>query len=479
MKKALLLLLFPIITLGQINQIGTTINGENPEDNSFVTSLNSNGTIMAIAGFNYDTDVLTDVGYVRIFMFDGSDWIQLGNNIVGTQEAARFGRSISLSNDGFTIAIGSQFYSSDTTSIGQAQVYEYDGSDWVQVGQDINGENEGDQLGTSISLNANGSIMAVGLPGSDSGTGQARVYEYDGTEWIQLGMPFFGNAEFDFFGQSVKLNEDGDILVITSPTPLSTGSMSIFQYTTDNEWVQLGNDVFGNAGSLDLGISSDINAAGNIVAVGATRTNSLAGRALVFQFNGKDWAQMGQNIDGDTTGDSLGISVSLDSTGTILSVGTIGFDGDATDSGRTSLYRFNGNNWDLIGEIEGEGENDFSGRYLSLSDDGSIIAIGDISEDSSGNVQVFEFSKLLNTETVDIQNRLLFYPNPTYDVLYIESVENIKSISIYNFIGQKIDTISNTLGNKVQLNLSKYNTPAFLIDVETNVGVQTIKVLLR
>ena len=54
-------------------------------------------------------------------------------------------------------------------------------SGWTQRGQDINGEATNDESGTSVSLSANGTIVAIGAPfndGNGSNSGSVRVFEY-------------------------------------------------------------------------------------------------------------------------------------------------------------------------------------------------------------------------------------------------------------------------------------------------------------
>ena len=52
---------------------------------------------------------------------------------------------------------------------------------WVQRGEDIDGEAAVDNSGTSVSLSANGTIVAIGAPfndGNGSNSGSVRVFEY-------------------------------------------------------------------------------------------------------------------------------------------------------------------------------------------------------------------------------------------------------------------------------------------------------------
>ncbi len=44
-------------------------------------------------------------GYVRVNKFNGASWLQLGNDIVGDAEGDWAGRSVALSSDGLTVSM--------------------------------------------------------------------------------------------------------------------------------------------------------------------------------------------------------------------------------------------------------------------------------------------------------------------------------------------------------------------------------------
>lgn len=50
---------------------------------------------------------------------------------------------------------------------------------WNQLGNDIDGEDAGDGSGYSVSLSSDGSIVAIGAPLNNFGSGHVRVYKYE------------------------------------------------------------------------------------------------------------------------------------------------------------------------------------------------------------------------------------------------------------------------------------------------------------
>ena len=90
-------------------------------------------------------------------------WLQQGSSIVG-EAADESGYAVSLSSDGKTLAVGSPYNDGNGLSAGHARVYVWDGSDWVQRGDDLDGEGAGDEFGKSVSLTGDGKTLAVGGP---------------------------------------------------------------------------------------------------------------------------------------------------------------------------------------------------------------------------------------------------------------------------------------------------------------------------
>ena len=78
---------------------------------------------------------------------------------------------------------------------------------WNQLGIDLYGEAGGDKSGWSVSLSADSKTVAIGAQmnnekGSDSG--HVRVYELNGTGWVQKGADIDGEAAYDYSGCSVS-----------------------------------------------------------------------------------------------------------------------------------------------------------------------------------------------------------------------------------------------------------------------------------
>ena len=104
------------------------------------------------------------------------------------------------------------------------------------------------------------------------------------------------------------------------------------------------------------------------------------------------WDQVGQDIHGESSGDFFGFSLALSADGKTLAIGAYGNDGNGDGSGHVRVYRIYDAGWTKLGDdIDGESSFDQSGRSLSLSANGNTLAIGSMGryEEDPGRVRVF------------------------------------------------------------------------------------------
>jgi hypothetical protein len=205
-------------------QRGQDISGEAASDNSgYSVSLSADGTIVAIGatGNNINGSFSGEIsGHVRVYVWNNtlSLWVQRGQDINGEARSDQSGWSVSLSADGTILAIGAPYNDGNGSNSGHVRVWAWNGTAWVQLGQDINGEAASDNSGWSVSLSADGTILAIGAPYNDGNSsldiGHVRVWAWNGTAWVQLGQDINGEAAWDASGISVSLSADGTILAI-------------------------------------------------------------------------------------------------------------------------------------------------------------------------------------------------------------------------------------------------------------------------
>ena len=386
-------------------QLGQDIDGEAAIDKSGQSvSLSSDGTIVAI-GAPFNDGNGSSSGQCRVYKNISGTWTQLGQDIDGEAAWDYSGTSVSLSSDGTIVAIGAYENDGNGVYAGHVRVYENISGTWTQLGQDIDGEAVSDWSGISVSLSSDGTIVAIGANGNDGNgvyAGHVRVYQYASSAWTQLGQDIDGEAVYDQSGYSVSLSSDGQIVAIGTPYNDGNGSNSgqvrVYQYAS-SAWTQLGQDIDGEATNDQSGWSVSLSSDGQIVAIGARYNDgngSNSGQVRVYQYASSTWTQLGQDIDGEAAWNYSGISVSLSSDGTIVAIGAPYNDGNGSSmSGQVRVYQYASSAWTQLGQdIDGEAVYDQSGYSVSLSSDGQIVAIGtpynDGNGSNSGQVRVYE-----------------------------------------------------------------------------------------
>ena len=476
-------------------QLGADITGAANRDEAGRVSISANGKIVAIGAPFHDETGKENAGHVRIYEYKtntsgSSGWTQLlgGGDLNGEAANDQSGYSVSLSADGKTVAIGAPYNDAGGSNAGHVRVYKYNGTVWTQLGGDINGAAANDESGHSVSLSADGTIVAIGAPKHDetgkNNAGHVRIYKYTppsgttgtgttgtgttasgGTGWTQLGEDLNGDASRDESGYSVSLSADGKIVAIGAPKhngdgPLHTkediGQVRIYEYTAPSSgtgtgttgtgttasggtgWKPLGEEIEGKARNDWSGWSVSLSSDGKTVAIGATRQEAggnAPSSVRVYEYKtdasgtGSEWKQAGTDInqgegtfdiatgEGENKGNKFGWSVSLSGDGKTVAIGEPGKGGNPSvtpRTGRARIYKRDAATtvgWKQLGtDITGEVRNGELGTSVSLSADGTTVAVGakgvhfpyGSTPGTPGLVQVHEFFLITSPSTASV-----------------------------------------------------------------------------
>ena len=345
--------------------------------------------------------------------------VQLYFKASNTDAGDQFGNNVVLSDDGLTMAIaapreeslsdgvnGNQLDNS-AANVGAVFLFVNNSGTWSQEAYiKSSNSDDGDFFGRSISLSADGNVLVVGAPQEDSaattingnqndnsatGAGAVYVFQRSGTTWSQTAYLKPSNAQAaDNFGQNVSVSDDGLTVAVASPRE-DSGATGI------------------NGNSFD-------------------NSRSDAGAAYVFVNSGGVWSQEAYVKASNTeAGDSFGTDLSLDGSGDLLVVSATGedgnsnglggnqFDNSASGSGAVYVFRRSGV-WSQEVYIKASNTDagDEFGANVAVSQDGSTIAVAAWAEDSnatgingnqtdnsntsSGAVYVFSYSGVWGQE---------------------------------------------------------------------------------
>jgi len=405
-------------------QLGADIDGERAGDRfGWSMGLSQDGRVLAVgAAFHDGPANLVDSGQVKVHaLIDDGDnnnsWKQLGSTVYGVNSTDAFGR-LALSGDGLVLAAGSRWHDSNgVADRGHVLTFRFDGSDWVRIGQELQGAGPNDYFGDYLALNYDGSVLSVSAPGFDDGSskpdsGLVRLYSFrsNNNTWVPMGQDIVGNRN-DGLGTASRLSADGQIVAVGASKANGGGGGSdhgtaqVFRYD-GAQWIRIGQVIVGEGRTDESGYTVALSASGTILAVSALNNDNDngvdSGHIRVYSYNEAldRWDQLGQDIDGESPGDNLGWSASLSADGSILAAGALNNDGlSGTDSGSTMVFKYldSTGSWVQIGQdIDGEYAGDHSGGTVYLSGDGTRLAItsgfNGGGGPKSGQVRVYEIA---------------------------------------------------------------------------------------
>ena len=442
MRLLLLFILSPFLLVSQV-QIGNDIDGLAAGNNAgSAISVSADGSIVAIGCPG------NDAGHVRVFENISGFWTQIGNDIVGKVAGDNFGASLSISSDGSILAIGAPLNDNAGIDFGKVSIYENISGTWRQIGSDIIGDAVGDNFGTNVSLTNNGLKIAIGSYYS------VRILENISGTWIQLGS--------DIYGYNFSFSGDGSTISCTNRYwDFWAGWVNIIGVNrfAEGNWNQDFDSIY-SSGYIRSNLSDD----GTIMAV----TSGYG--AHIFDITSPvSWSQIDNPIM------SYGTNIEISSNGSIVAIR-----GGDTSEGKVQLFYNINNNWTQIGsDINGESHGENFGSSLSLSSDGSTIAIGtplnDANGTDAGQVRVYNFSALLSLDKPNFGSAKL-YPNPAQNEFTLELPlsQTLEKVNIYNNLGQFIQTSQKNI-----INTSQFAPGLYYVEFATNQGKATKRLIIN
>ena len=320
-------------------QLGGTIEGPSADDNAGeCVDINGAGNRIIVGMPFIDINGTDNVGTGKIYDLVNGQWV-FNAQLDGTVFNTRLGLTVKMSEDGNTIAISSEEAESQK---GYAEVYRNtNGVNWVQLGQRIVGQYTGDLMTkqNSMSLSKDGNTIALASFRNDNNgtdTGQVRVYRYNQNTslWVQLGDELNGDNVGDQFGRSVALNENGNILVVGVPfadeitSSDNRGCVISYRYVID-EWVNIGNfgeltysnfkDLYSGIINIALDINLDWTAPGGefVVTFGIYKVEykhfgGIAGGSFTFYSNNVLKNSQAIGIPNNGAGDVVKVEIIFD-----------------------------------------------------------------------------------------------------------------------------------------------------------------------
>ena len=231
--------------------------------------LTADGTIQAL-GWQEST---------RIFELVNGAWQQRGEALL---PGCISPGSIALTPEGEKIAIARV---NQQTFSWQVDIYSYQDQNYSLEGV-IEIFGVGNEV--SLSFNESGQRLVVGIMHANANSGTATVYQFNGTFWGQLGQQITGSGSV-YLGKVVDISMAGDVIAIGSLNEYSNrGSVRIMDLNGDN-WQPRGQVIYGYRGDQACQVSLRDN--GNRFAVGGEGNDlggNRAGQVRIFEWSTSD-----------------------------------------------------------------------------------------------------------------------------------------------------------------------------------------------
>jgi FG-GAP repeat len=395
------------------------VKASNPQPGAefgHVVTLSADGNTMAVSAYfeasatkgingNQNDDSIPQAGAVYVFTRRGTTWAQQAyikasnTGEAGTDgnfgDGDQFGFSVSLSDDGNTLAVGANAEDGSAKGIngdqndnsmqsaGAAYIFVRSGSTWTQQAY-VKAPNTAPnvQFGYSVALNADGNTFAVSafdeggssrtvingangpFPPGRNGTGAIYVYTRSAATWTLQSYLKASNAENnDSLGVVVSISDDGNTIA---------GGI------LDEDCIAAG---VNPSSACDNDMKADTSVGAAVVFV--RQGTQWAQQAYIKASNpGKeDWFGSRLQISGD--GNTLAVSAQLED-------GAQGINGkqdddSAQEAGAVYLFGRTGTQWAQRFYVKGSNHEAFDefGSSVALSRDGRTMAVGARGEDSS------------------------------------------------------------------------------------------------
>ncbi len=370
---------------------GWTVDMDERGNRVFVGAYQEDSSATGING-NQASNGQPESGAVYVFRRSGRNWSQEAYiKSSNSRSGDNFGSRLAVNDIGNVLAVSAPREDSNATGIdgdqsdnsasesGAVYIFERNGTTWTQQSY-IKASNTDaqDRFGEfSVAVSGDGTKLAVGaatersnatgIDGDQSdnsvnGAGAVYVYGYDGTNWYQeayvkpINNPVIGMG----FGRALSLSRDGNILAASSPGESSA--------------------------------STGIN--GNPTNSGANGS----GAVYIYKKQGFNWTIDSYiKSSNSEAGDGFGSRLSMDDSGSVLAVSSLfedsiatGLNGSQSDnsstqSGAAYLFKNNGGGWEQTMYIKASNTDadDGFGYGISLSNDGTLLAISSALEDSN------------------------------------------------------------------------------------------------
>lgn len=395
----------------------TILTGTTATEYGYFVAMDGTGTRLVIGANNEQKAAMglgTGTGAAYVYVRSGSSWslerkftqdtITIQDTYYGTTvnitsascNGELFGRCVDITADGTRIIVGApQFnhcislYGNNynwRNLCGRAIIYVRSGTTWTKEAQIIGGGTN-HYLGHGVCINDAGDRAICGAPNSLNGNsitvGNFVYYRRITSTWYYItGAIPFASATIGapHTGQGVAISGDGLRAAIGSP-----GSYTVHIYSLSDSNITLEKTSTVVFGSQE-GYVVDLNYDGSIAVIGGYQYNSSKGLVRILKRTGTAWVDLPPVLSPDSliVGDEFGRSVSITNDGSMIAIGALWGDRSGiTNAGCVYIFKWNGSAYVEVAQFKASdaAANSYFGRSVSLTDNGDRLAVSTSNKD--------------------------------------------------------------------------------------------------
>jgi len=185
-------------------------------------SLDPSGTYLAVGSLEKHIRLR---GNVRTYKYNKNKWSRIGQTLVGSNSYSysKFGYSVSMSSNGKPrVAVGISGFRVGKDDVGQCIIYQLNPSNkWAKIANSINGSWDDGEFGYRVSLSSGGNHVAVSIKDPDT----VRIYQYKSGKWSKTDE-FKENIKH--YGTSIDLNANGSVLAVAAEGKNDRGAVFVY-----------------------------------------------------------------------------------------------------------------------------------------------------------------------------------------------------------------------------------------------------------
>lgn len=350
----------------------------------WATAMSADGKTIVVGAY-MDNSPLVDAGSAYVFDRTSTGTYVQTAKLVPNDAASNdaIGRSVDISNDGLTIAVGAFQDDDKGSNSGSAYLFVKVNGVWTQQAKVVAYDGARDDFfGYTVALSGNGLTLFVGSTQDDdngSACGSGYVFNRNGVDWpLQAKFVPSELLAGEMFGTAADLSYDGNVLVVgamrCTNSFLNEGAVYTFK-RMNGSWTKVSRLLSVSPSyNANFGQCVKVTDDGLMMIVGAYRDDATKGSAYVYTATGNLWLYRQKLVASDRlSGDNFGISVASSIDGSVILIGAHLRAGAFAATGAAYVFKNVNGSWSEISKLTASDalKNDNFGRAVALSGNGT------------------------------------------------------------------------------------------------------------